>query len=335
MRARCLHARLLHPSLTPLLDARLFRYLNLDLDLNSDIVSNRGSEAGPLASSFVIPVHQHIDSSARRNARAIQVASSIPGSFPATKVGDLRLAERTYSSQERGQSATETQRMALFSAVLRSTSDSLIELTLDAGWGASRTDGNFPQWQIDPPAPFASLRRLYVSGVALCTLTHAICVRAPALSRLSWSPSTNDDNGDAEEARRSTHGAQDSATASKTIVPLKEFSVQSLSSPGHLQFFQLVRPQPIQLSVRQWHIDYSKPVMELVRLLGEAIDASRLEKVVFKDLSNYLDQDEEAPALARDLRLAMMKEWRGSGVELTWKRYTSEGDDGEVVKTVV
>ena len=337
MRPSYLHARLLHPRLTPLLDARLFRCLNLDLYPSSDIVSNRGSEAGALASSFVIPAHEHIASSTRRNARAVQVASSISGSLPAAKISDLRLAVRTDRSQERGQSTTAAQRMTLFSAVLQSTSNSLVELSLDAGWSASRTYGDFPQWQIDPPARFASLRQLFVSGVALCTLTHAICVRAPALLRLSWRPFTDLGDEDGEEARASTDEAQDSATAPRTTIPLEKFSIESLSSPGHLQFFRLVRPQPVQLSIRQSVpiIDYVKPVKELVRLLGDAIDVSRLEEVTLKDLSSCHSQDEEAPATARDFRLALMEEWRGSGVELTWKRYTVEGDAGKVVKAVM
>lgn len=224
-------------------------------------------------------------------------------------------------------SELEGQSMALFSAVLHATANSITVLTLGVRRSRLIQGVECAQWELDLPARFCSLETVCVSGVALCNLAIMICERAKASAFLPWEPTYSPSSGAVDDTPvvpwppqeytvTDTSGRQRHVSPSRSILPQMELSLDRLSNNDHLVFFAFIRPQPIHLSIRQMSQDWDKPVKDILQMLRDNIDTSRLTTITLRDQADWYEASEEKSAIARAFRLALLEQWRGSGVKL-------------------
>ena len=350
LRSGHLNARLLHPVFATMLDVHLFDQLNITLWKPFTLPPHLPEAPLPNVQPQLSPeVQQENEIILRRNARTLQVVNSMTGSRLSSCITRLWLdfdSTPIHGVQTEAHSELEGQSMALFSAILHTTANSITVLSFRVRRSRLLQGGECAQWQLDLPARFCSLDRVCVSGVALCNLAVMICERARASAFLSWEPTYSPSSGalDATPVVRwppqeytvmEANGAQRNVIPSRSILPQTELCLDRLSNNDHLVFFAFVRPQPIHLSIRQMYRDWDKPVKNLIQMLRDNIDTSRLTTITFRDQADWYEANEEKSAIAREFRLALLEHWRDSGVKLVWIRETNEGERSQTVETVM
>ena len=350
LRSSHLNARLLHPTYTPMLDVHLFDKFNVTLRKPTTIPPQLPEAPLPdVQPQLSAQVQKENEANARKNARTMEVASLVTSSRLSSYITRLWLSfdSTTYSDvQAEAHSDFEGRAMALSSAILHATANSITMLTIEVRQPRLAEGRECPQWQLDLPARFCSLDKLYIRGIALCTLAIMICERARPPTLLSWEPLYTPPFGalgatpavpwpPQKYTIMDASGAQRGVSPIRSILPQTEFSIDRLSENDHLAFFAFIRPQPIHLMIRQMYRDWGKPLKDLVQMLRDSIDICRLTAVIFRDQADWYEANEEKSAIAREFRLALLEQWRGSGIKLVWIRETDGGERSQTVETVM
>ena len=334
-------ARLVHPSFTPLLDVHLFDHLRIHIEAPHILL-----EAMPANAQENAPLRDFNDNIDKTNMRSMQVARQIVDSRLASCITYLAI-EYDGSNNKPSSSEVDGQNLALFSALLHATANKLTELHMTVETNGS--PGSAVQGQLDLPARFPCLKGITIFGFVLCSMVHAICERAEPLAiRCCGEDMSSHAYVDGPTPAApwpplkyvvvGANGAMGSVSPRWSIVPQIDLHLDRCLSSVWPALFTFIRPQPLNLFIQYSFWPGHQHVGDLVRMLKDSIDASELMSITFRNAYRWGKKAiEERAAVARELRLALMDQWRGSGVKLVeiWAEDEDRTKDSSVVETVM